>query len=290
MENEKPSYYAILTADVRYDKDLTDREKLLFAEITTLCNKTGECWASNEYFAELYGVTSRSIRTSISHLVKKGYIERKLIYKNDSKEVEKRIITLGKNISLPCGKILPGGEEKFFPDNNTSINNININNICSEEKKEQLEKKSDDSDFFGLSVEEKFNLIAEYCKEKNYDINIKHFVEYYEETKWRMANGKKIKNWKLAVCSWANKSYNSNSQKNFSSSPISSKAKPVDDHIHYEQVSSGFEIFDEYGIDPIEYQEKINEWRDKHWKETGEYLSFSDIPDEIRTKALKREL
>ncbi|MGE9832701.1 conserved phage C-terminal domain-containing protein, partial [Ligilactobacillus salivarius] len=39
--NEKPGYYSILTANVRYDKRLKANEKLLFSEITALSNKYG---------------------------------------------------------------------------------------------------------------------------------------------------------------------------------------------------------------------------------------------------------
>ena len=64
---EKPNYYAIIPAEVRYDKQLKPNEKLLYGEITSLATKTGECWASNNYFADLYEVepeTITSIRSS----------------------------------------------------------------------------------------------------------------------------------------------------------------------------------------------------------------------------------
>ena len=47
MSITKPNYYAILTAEVRYDNRLSANEKLLFAEIPALSNKTGEFWAGN---------------------------------------------------------------------------------------------------------------------------------------------------------------------------------------------------------------------------------------------------
>lgn len=71
----KPNYYAILPAPVRYDVNLTDSEKLLFAEITALARTTGRCWATNKYFASVYNTGERTIRRRISKLIKLGYLE-----------------------------------------------------------------------------------------------------------------------------------------------------------------------------------------------------------------------
>ena len=92
--NENPNYYAIIPAEVRYDKDLSSTAKLLYAEITSLCSKSGECWASNEYFSNLYSISERTISRLLKLLKDKNYISIELIYKSKSKEIEKRAIKL----------------------------------------------------------------------------------------------------------------------------------------------------------------------------------------------------
>lgn len=134
--NEKPNYYAIIPGEVRYDPELKDKAKLLYGEITALSNKEGYCFASNTYFAELYNVSNQTIINMINNLVDKGYLERTIIYKKGTKEVEKRylkIIEGGTQNILTRGtqKTLTRGTQNIFTDNNTSINNTSINNTTT---------------------------------------------------------------------------------------------------------------------------------------------------------------
>lgn len=72
---EKPNYYAIIPAEVRYCKDLPDGAKLLYGEITALSSSDRNCTARNRYFAELYGVEIRTIQKWISLLLQHGFIQ-----------------------------------------------------------------------------------------------------------------------------------------------------------------------------------------------------------------------
>ena len=72
---ERPAYWAVIPADVRYDDDLPANAKLLYGEITALCNSEGYCWASNEYFAKLFGWATKSVTRLVSALRDAGHIE-----------------------------------------------------------------------------------------------------------------------------------------------------------------------------------------------------------------------
>lgn len=71
---DKPGYFAILPAKVRYDEELRPNAKLLYAELTALTDKTGCCWASNEYFMQLYGIGDKTVSDLIKQLRDRGYI------------------------------------------------------------------------------------------------------------------------------------------------------------------------------------------------------------------------
>lgn len=90
----KKSYYAVIPATVRYDKNIMTAAKLLYGEITALCNEKGYCWATNEYFANLYGVNKRTIINWINSLADAGYIQTEIKYKEGTKQIDKRKISL----------------------------------------------------------------------------------------------------------------------------------------------------------------------------------------------------
>jgi hypothetical protein len=132
---DKPSYYAILTADVRYDKTLKPLARLLFAEITALCNKEGYCWASNQYFADLYEVDKTTVSGWIGQLKTRGYITVQLEYKEGSKQILNRYIKInGEGIDEMINT--PSQNDVYPIDQKTKVNttvntktNITVNNI-----------------------------------------------------------------------------------------------------------------------------------------------------------------
>ena len=73
-ELKSAAYYAIIPANVRYHQQLSANAKLLYGEISALTTREGYCFASNQYFADLYQVTPRSIIRMVKQLEQFGFI------------------------------------------------------------------------------------------------------------------------------------------------------------------------------------------------------------------------
>jgi hypothetical protein len=144
---EKRSYYAVIPANVRYDKSLSANAKLLYSEITSLCNDKGYCWASNKYFADLYGVSQKSISNWISTLVGKGYLFMKMIYREGTREILERHLSMEpmeENFYTPMEKKFHTPMEEKFQENTKDINTKGTNKSINQSDKNRTDKLTDE--------------------------------------------------------------------------------------------------------------------------------------------------
>lgn len=198
MENKR-SYYAIIPATVRYDKGLPAGAKLLYGEITALCNQEGFCWANNSYFAELYDVSDKTVRRWVQALEDRGYIVKNIEYEEDGKTVIRRCLSLpdvprwGQKCPEPPGQKCPNPPDKNVRYNNTD-RIIQENNI---ESPPDNSKAAPCPRFVKPSVEE----IKSYIAEMGYSIDAQRFYDYYESNGW-MVGRNRMRNWKAAVRTW----------------------------------------------------------------------------------------
>ena len=91
---DKPGYWAVIPATVRYDPDLPPNAKILYGEITALSNAKGYCCARNAYFAELFGLGEKSVSRLIAQLAKGGYLRVEVIRDEKNEVVERRAIPI----------------------------------------------------------------------------------------------------------------------------------------------------------------------------------------------------
>ena len=109
---DKPSYYAILTSEVRYDKRLSSSEKLFYAEITALSNINGYCWASNKYFAELYDVKRSTISAWVKKLTDTEHI--RVEFERDGKMIASRKIYITNPIVYDDTEVVNKSEREYY--------------------------------------------------------------------------------------------------------------------------------------------------------------------------------
>ena len=192
---DSPGYYAVIPSTVRYDSRLSANAKLLYGEITSLCNEFGYCYATNTYFAELYGVTKVSISKWINQLIEYGYIVSKLEYVENSKEIKQRYLFVN-DAYTPI-------KEKF----NTPLRKIKypIKEKFKENNKYEYIKEINKEKFSKPSLEE----VKKYCQERNNKVDAESFINYYESVGWKVGKNK-MRDWKAAVRTWERRNNNQN--------------------------------------------------------------------------------
>ena len=185
---DKPSYFAILTADVRYDKTLKPLARLLYAEITALCNKEGHCWAGNQYFADLYEVDKNTVSGWIGQLKTRGYITVQLEYKEGTKQILHRYIRInGEGIH----KIIDTSLQKDgYPINEIIEVNKKTNNKTNNKTNKGIR-------FTPPSVDE----VSDYCDHRNKGVDPQTFIDFYQAKGWMVGKNKMI-DWKACVRTW----------------------------------------------------------------------------------------
>lgn len=196
----KKSYYAIIPAEVRYDEELPPNAKLLYGEITSLCNEKGYCWATNQYFADLYKVSKITVSRWISTLYKKGYIAVETLYKEGTKEIiERHLYIVNTPINKNVNRYMQNDLEGINEIVNTSINkNVKDNNKVINTKinnKLKVSKHKYGEYSHVLLTDKEHTHLLDLYGDSLYE-HIKILDEYIE------TSGKKYKNHSLVIQKW----------------------------------------------------------------------------------------
>ena len=85
---------------------------------------------------------------------------------------------------------------------NTNIQNTNLKNTDIQNTKRENKQ------FTPPILEE----VADYCKERNNNIDPMQFIDYYSARGWRFNNGGKMKDWRATVRTWERRNYSNNSE------------------------------------------------------------------------------
>lgn len=135
--------------EIYRDISLSWNEKIILIEVIWL-SKSGDCFANNQHFANLLGISKKRVETLISNLRNKGYISSTVIYKPNSKQVEKRIIKMEKEYS-------------FYDDESTTYPQKQGEVIQTNEDRTTLESKGENNPLITYPNEKSNNLDNKEC-------------------------------------------------------------------------------------------------------------------------------
>lgn len=105
---------------------------ILMGEIISMLNVTGEFFMGNSEIAKRLGVTPSAVKKYLNILEEQGYISRKIVYKENSKEILGRKITLGQANILGWG--LPRAEGRVAASPRVGNRNDHKENNIKEQK------------------------------------------------------------------------------------------------------------------------------------------------------------
>ena len=125
---KQPTYDINLPARVRFDPTLCLAARMLYGEIKALSDQRGYCWASNQFFAVLYGVKRKAVSRWISQLEKQGYIR---LYVDSSQGNRRQIYIANyppkvEEISSKKGTAHPISEDSYPPKKTSKTSSLLI--------------------------------------------------------------------------------------------------------------------------------------------------------------------
>lgn len=131
-----------IPAEIWLDKSLSANEKVLYAEIDSFSSNDKACYISNEYIANLLGISETNASKALNSLIKKGYV---VVEKFDGRR--RYIRAKQKSNDKADLSISTMQDYQKRQDTNTIT-------IKEEENKKDLSflSKKDDSDFFASLV------------------------------------------------------------------------------------------------------------------------------------------
>lgn len=124
IQEKSKNWIAIIPSFILYNKELTDKDKLVYSVISNLTHEKGFCWASNRYIADLLGCTPTTISRSVNRLNELKYIISNLT--KDVNGTNRKIFLPLANNNNPLNKNVKPVKQK--QQTNSIDNNIDINN------------------------------------------------------------------------------------------------------------------------------------------------------------------
>jgi hypothetical protein len=130
--------YIMIPEEILMDQNLNPNEKFVLSNIRSVCTGTenNTYRFGNGWIANYLGVTRRSASSIVNSLIKKGYINSKIVYKSNSKEVDYRVLSYietppGRIYAYPVCQTSDVPQEVNFQDMNNTSNSNSMNKVIN---------------------------------------------------------------------------------------------------------------------------------------------------------------
>ena len=104
-----------------------------------------------------------------------------------------------RNNAISEARSKAGSNKKEQTETNENKPEQNESNSPKEKEKEKDKEKEDKKERFSPPTVEQ---VLEYCRERGNNIDPEYFVAYYTNRDWKLSNGRKMRDWRLAVVTW----------------------------------------------------------------------------------------
>ena len=165
--------------EIWQNRSLSWNEKILLMEIDSFTAKDRECYISNEYIAELLGISVSWASKCLSHLLELGLV--RVVKFDGRKRYVESTIQFKADLNESS---MQDGTKVQHTNNNEYINNNSL-------------YKKGSSRFQKPTIEE----IRQYCLGKGYNVDAEQFFNFYESKGWVVGKSP-MKNWRAAVITW----------------------------------------------------------------------------------------
>jgi len=202
------SKFITVSIEILHDKNLTANEKFILSEIEQLCSLEHGCFASNQHFADLIGITRANASRTITNLTNKGYIVCSIKMGTRNRE---RSIKLNQTCYQNDNDVVSKRQET--KENRQSNKHTNKQDTQKQAKDFKFNLK-DKRQYQHLSEEYKQNLLAYAVTKVGNRAKelLGGMIDYHE------SNGKGFKDWAAAFRTWERNDNKFNSKHTFKSS------------------------------------------------------------------------
>jgi DNA-binding MarR family transcriptional regulator len=177
--------YIILTYPLLKAK-LSDKERIVLANIVSVIQGGGEYWFKNDFIADYLNCHENSVSRIINQLISKGFIERTIIREKGSNQIVKRKLTLTK---FSANHFVNLEEYLKVKDNSNTLDNTvpnTISNTQPSNNKTNINQKLVFKKFWDLYDYKKAKIKAERAwnkiPESLYSTIIAYVPDYVENT------------------------------------------------------------------------------------------------------------